>query len=68
MIVANNSKLKLQVNPAPFNAGNRRIMCVSRVNYLEIILDSEMELEPLYKNYVGRLSRNYLCCVRYVNI
>ena len=50
MIVANRGKLNTLNDPAPFNAGNRRIMFVNKFSYLGIILDSEMLLEPLYKN------------------
>ena len=50
MIVANRGKLNAIVDPAPFNAGNRRIMFVKKFSYLGIVLDSEMLLEPLYKN------------------
>ena len=50
MIVANRGKLKSVVYPAPFNAGNRQIMFVDKFSYLGIILDSELLLEPLFKN------------------
>ena len=50
MIVANRGKLKTIRDPAPFNAGNRRIMFVKRFSYLGIILDEELLLEPLFKN------------------
>ena len=48
MIVGNKGKLKHVKSPAPFNAGNSKIMFVTRFNYLGIILDNEINLEPLY--------------------
>ena len=50
MIVANRGKLNTLNDPAPFNAGNRRIMFVNKFSYLGITLDNEMLLEPLYKD------------------
>ena len=50
MIVANRGKLNSVIDPAPFNAGNRQIMFVDRFSYLGIVLDSELLLEPLFRN------------------
>ena len=63
MIVANKGKLKSTIDPAHFNAGNRRIMFVSKFSYLGIILDNEMLLEPLYK-HVCRLVEQKLFMLR----
>ena len=51
-----------------FNAGNRRILFVTRLNYLGIILDSEMTLEPLNNNVYSMLNRNFLCYGKCVDI
>ena len=50
LIVATKGKLNYVIDPAPFNAGNRQIMFVTKFNYLGVTLDNELCLEPLYKN------------------
>ena len=60
MIVANRGKLNSVVN-----AGNRHIMFVSRFSYLGIVLDSEMLLEPLYKNVCRIIEQNGSFFVNY---
>ena len=42
--------LSVNVDPAPFNAGNSKIMFAESFKYLGTTVDSEMTLEPLYKN------------------
>ena len=57
MIVGTRSKLKMTVDPAPFNAGNSRMMFVKSFVYLGTTLDTEMTLEPLYKNVSRRIDQ-----------
>ena len=42
-----------------FNAGNRRILFVTRLNNLSIILDSEMTLEPLNNNVCSQVEQKF---------
>ena len=50
LIVGTRGKLDRSVDPAPFNAGNSRIMFLQNFVYLGVTLDREMSLTPLYKN------------------
>ena len=50
MMVGTRAKLGGIIDPAPFNAGNSRILFVKSLAYLGTALDSELTLEPLYKN------------------
>ena len=50
LIVGTRGKIDRLVDPAPFNAGNSRIMFVQNFVYLGVTLDREMSLTPLYKN------------------
>ena len=67
MLIGTKSKLSVNVDPAPFNAGNSKIMFVESFVYLGTTVDSEMTLEPLYKN-VRRQIRSYFCYVRFIDI
>ena len=69
MVLGNRGKLKAITDPAPSNVGNSKIMFVEKFVYLGIMLDSELTLEPLYKNvcrqvdqklFVHRKVRRYI--------
>ena len=60
MLEANKGKLKSVVDPAPFNVGNNKIMFVSRFVNLGSTLDSELTLEPLYKNACRKVDKKII--------
>ena len=71
MLVGTRGKLNSIRDPAPFNAGNSRIMFVEHFVYLGITIDCELTLEPLYKNvcrqvdqkmFILRKTRRYITC------
>ena len=49
MFICNKVKCDLLGNPAPFNAGNRQILFVSKYCYLGSIIDNEMTMLHEYK-------------------
>ena len=57
MIIGNRCKLNTLIDPAHFNAGNRRIMFVKQFTYLGIVLDEELSLTPLYKDVVRQVEQ-----------
>ena len=49
MAMHHNSVSLILVSPAPFNAGNRRLMFLDRFNYIDVIsLDKVLTLDFLY--------------------
>ena len=69
MLVGTGSKLKSINDPAPFTAGNSKILFVKSFVYLGTTLDSELTLEPLFKNvcrqvdqklFILRKTRRYI--------
>ena len=57
MIVGSKGRLNSIIDPAPFNAGNSRIMFVNHFTYLGIILDCELNLDSLYKNVTRQVDQ-----------
>ena len=55
MIVGNRNKLSKIATPELFCVGGKIIKFVKRYNYLGVILDSEMSLDPLCKNIEKRV-------------